>query len=413
MTNPTQCHEQAVLVALDIAKNKHDAVILLPSGKRLSMTVTNSLEGYQLLLDRCQPDHCQVHVAFEPTADYHRNIAYWLATHGCQCFLVSSLSSARAREMLFNTWDKNDRKDAGVILYLMQQGLMVPFHDPLLADVMDVQEISNTYHQVSLARTRCMNSLFNHYITLYFPEMERYFHSSRSEWFCRFLLKFPTPASITRYRCETFIKRAWDIVGRKVDKRHLLEELYAVAGRSIGLPVVAGSAAVATFRLQLTRFLELTNTRSQLEQQADTFLSSRPDYQRLRSIPGVGPIIALIILAESGDINRFGHYRQFLAFCGFNLSSQQSGARFGRYHLSKRGNSRLRYAFWLAATVAINMRENAFRQKYVRYVKQDPTDADLCRKARVAVAAKMARIAHAVVKQNVNYIGFYEVSHGT
>lgn len=177
--------------------------------------------------------------------------------------------------------------------------------------------------------------------------------------------------------------------------------------------MVLDSAAVATFKLQLTRFLELTTTRVKLEQQADTFLCSRSDYQHLRSIPGVGPIIALIILAESGDLKRFGHYRQFLAFCGFNLSAQQSGTKHGHYHLSKRGNSRLRYAFWLAATVAIKLRENAFRQKYTRYVKQNPTDADLCRKARVAVAAKMARIAHAVVKQDINYIGFYEVSHGT
>lgn len=413
MTEQTQCNKQILLVALDIAKKKHDALILFPSGKRLSTTVANSLEGYQLLLQRCQPDQFQIQVGFEPTADYHRNIAHWLATHGCQCFLISSLSSARAREMLFNTWDKNDRKDASVILYLMQQGLLQPFHDPLLAGVMDIQEISNTYHQISLARTRCMNSLFNHYITLYFPEMEHYFNSSRSEWFCRFLLKFPTPASITRYRCQTFVKRAWDVVGRKVSKQSKLEEIYTLAQQSVGLPVALDSVAVQTFKLQITRFLELTQLRKKLEQQADSFLSSRSDYHRLRSIPGIGPIIALIILAETGDLTRFSHYRQFLAFCGFNLSAQQSGSKRGAYRLSKRGNSRLRYAFWLAATVAISMKENAFRQKFVRYVQRDPTDADLCRKARVAVAAKMARVAHAVVKQNVNYIGFYEVSHGT
>lgn len=75
--------------------------------------------------------------------------------------------------------------------------------------------------------------------------------------------------------------------------------IHSVAGQSIGLPVVLGSAAVSTFKLQLTRFLELTTTRVKLEQQADTFLCSRSDYQHLRSIPGVGPIVALIILAES------------------------------------------------------------------------------------------------------------------
>jgi hypothetical protein len=41
-------------------------------------------------------------------------------------------------------------------------------------------------------------------LTLYFPEMERFYHASRSEWFCRFLCKFPTPQSIARYKIATF-----------------------------------------------------------------------------------------------------------------------------------------------------------------------------------------------------------------
>ena len=135
-----------VIVALDIAKKSHDAIILLPTGKRIHMKVANSQAGYALLLERCSPMENEVQVAFEPTADYHRNIAFWLAEAGCECFLVSSLTCARAREMLFNTWDKNDRKDAGVILYLVLQGLVEPFHDPLRSGIFDIQEISNTYH---------------------------------------------------------------------------------------------------------------------------------------------------------------------------------------------------------------------------------------------------------------------------
>jgi len=60
-----------------------------------------------------------------------------------------------------------------------------------------------------------------------------------------------------------------------------------------------------------------------------------------------------MIIAESGDLCRFAHYRQYLNFCGFNLSASQSGQRKGQYHLSKRGNARLRYAYWLAAVSAI------------------------------------------------------------
>jgi len=415
MTDRVNHSSPSVLVAIDIAKKSHDVLIHWPTGKTKAIKITNTLSGYKQLLDTvnstCPGQSLQV--GFEPTADYHRNIAYWLHTQGAACFLVSSLSCARAREMLFKTWDKHDRKDASVILYLMQQGMMKPFYDPLVADTMDLQELSNTYHQISLARTRCQHSLINHYLTLYFPEMERYLHNSRAEWFCRLMLKYPTPRSITRHRKATFIKRAWDVVGRKVAKQRFLEELYETAASSIGLPVEVSGIAVNTFKLQLQRYLELTLQRKALEQTADTLLSDRADYRHLRSLPGVGPIIALMIVAESGDLKRFSHYRQYLNFCGFNLSSIQSGQRQGRCQLSKRGNARLRYAYWLAAVSAVRQRENSFRYKYERYIHKDPDNADIKRKARVAVASKMARVAHALVKQNTDYRGFYEYGHGT
>jgi hypothetical protein len=295
----------------------------------------------------------------------------------------------------------------------MQQGLMQPFYDPLVAETMDIQELSNTYHQISLARTRCQHSLVNHYLTLYFPEMERYLHNSRSEWFCRLLLNYPTPRSITRYKQSTFVKRAWEVVGRKVAKQRFLEELYETATSSIGLPIDPTSLAASTFKLQLERYLTLSLQRSELEKTADNILLQRDDYRLLRTLPGVGPVIALMIIAESGDLKRFRHYRQYLNFCGFNLSAVKSGQQQGRYQLSKRGNARLRYAYWLAAVSATRQRENSFRYKYERYIRNDPDNADLKRKGRVAVATKMARVAHALVKQNTNYRGFYEFGHGT
>lgn len=401
------------LIALDIAKKHHDALIQLPSGKTISVRITNTLEGYKRLLSLAKVEPSSITVGFEPTSDYHRNIAYWLSQQGVNCHLVSSLSCARAREMLYNSWDKNDRKDSKVILYLLTSGLSKPFYDPLIASTMDIQEISNTYHQITIARTRCLNSLVNHYLTLYFPEAEQFLHASRAEWFCQFLLKFPTPLAITRYKQQTFVKRAWDVIGRKQYKQQFLEHLYDIARESIALPVSVASHSVETFKLQLRRYIELSQQRADLEKKSELFLAERADYQRLRTLPGVGPIIALMIIAESGDLNRFRHYRQYLAYCGFSLSSVQSGQRQSSYKLSKRGNARLRYAYWLAATNAIRQRENSFRHKYERYIRLNGSDSDNKRKAYTAVATKLARVAHAVVKKNVDYRGYFEVSHGT
>src|SRR3954449_8258511 len=100
-------------------------------------------------------------------------------------------------------------------------------------------------------------------------------------------------------------------------------------------------------------------------------LHESPDYKLLCRIPGVGPIHALTILAEAGDLRRFGHHRQFLKFCGLDLATCQSGTFRGRTKLSKYGNARLRRALWMAAQVAARQRDNSFRDKLGRYTARD------------------------------------------
>jgi transposase len=162
------------------------------------------------------------------------------------------------------------------------------------------------------------------------------------------------------------------------------------------------------FRLVIAEGRSLIRQRDLIEKQAHAVLATQADYQRLRQIPGIGPITALTVLAEAGDLRRFGHHRQFLKFCGLDLATYQSGQFRGQTKLSKFGNARLRRAFWVAAQVAIRQRDNSFRAKYERYIARDRDNADLKRKALIAVTAKMARTAHAVIKSGSDYRPFFE-----
>jgi transposase len=163
-------------------------------------------------------------------------------------------------------------------------------------------------------------------------------------------------------------------------------------------------------RVVLRQLLTLCQLRATIEERAEAILENNTDYQRLRCIPGIGPITALTILAEAGDLRRFSHHRQFLKFCGLDLATEQSGQFRGLTRLSKRGNARLRAVFWMAATVAVRMRENSFRAKFERYMKTDPHSVDRKRKAYVAVAAKIARVAYALVRSGADYRCFPEVA---
>ncbi len=222
------------------------------------------------------------------------------------------------------------------------------------------------------------------------------------------MASFPTPASIAALSEGEFQKQAWNLVGRKVSKKALLAEIYAAARRSIGVPVALESAAVAMFRLVLEQYLALNRLRERIAEQAGILLGDSPDSRRLMTVPGIGPANALTILAEAGDLRRFQHHRQFLSFCGLNLSTLQSGKSRGQSRISKYGNARLRTALWLAAQTAVRMRENSFRRKFELYVRRDPPDADLRRKAYTAVAAKLARVIFGLIKNGTDYRPFFE-----
>jgi transposase len=408
MTQTIISTEPRVLVAIDIAKVHNDVLVELPDGSRRKFKVANKLTDYQQFVAYLINLKVPCLIGFEATGNYHRPLAYYLGKEGFSLRLISSLAAAKTREALYNSWDKNDPKDAQVILHMMKTGVSQIYCDPMVHGTNELQELSKAYYQVSLRKVKVQHSMMTHYLPLYFPEAQKYFHSSRAEWFSSFLLRFTVPAIVLKYTKEDFISAAWDTTGRKVSKRAWLSDFYETARSSIGIPVPEDSEAVRMFRLVLEDHIDLCKMRQRIEQQAQGYMQDNEDYHRLQTIPGIGPITALTVLAETGDMRRFSHYKKFLKYCGLDLSTEQSGRFRGMSKLSKRGNSHLRLAFWVAATVAIRMQENTFRKKYESYIRTDPANKDLRRKAYTAVAAKMARVAYSVIKTGTDYRCFYE-----
>src|SRR3954447_18582814 len=150
------------LVAIDIAKDWNFALVQEPSGRRRSFKFANRSADHNEFVTYLHSLPGPVQIGLEPTGDYHRTIAYRLLTEGFQVVSISSLALARFREARFGTWDKNDPKDAQVILAMMAQGLVQVYWDPLFSGSHDWQELSNTYFQITLARTRLQHSLLLH-----------------------------------------------------------------------------------------------------------------------------------------------------------------------------------------------------------------------------------------------------------
>ena len=343
MTDLSIAHSEPVLAAIDISKARHEVLIAVPGKKRRRrLTVLNQLDEFNRLTATLTEYDRPVRVAFEATGNYHRALAFHLGAAGFEIKLVSSVALARTREALHNSWDKNDPKDAQVILHMMQIGNEQFYHDPLMQGTNDIQELSKTHNIISKSKTELWHRVLTHYLPLYFPEADRFHRSSRSDWFLAFLERYPSPHFIASMGKEAFIADAWETVGRRVSKERLLADVYETASVSVGLPVEPDSDAIRMFRMVLGEGRSLIAQRNKIEDRAVELLKDNPDYQLLTTIPGIGPINALTILAEAGNLRRFNHHRQFLKFCGMDLATIQSGTFRGQTKLSKYGNARLR-----------------------------------------------------------------------
>src|SRR6266699_2622542 len=77
-----------------------------------------------------------------------------------------------------------------------------------------------------------------------------------------------------------------------------------------------------------------------------------PRVKILTQLPGVGPFTALVILAETGDISRFGSARKLASWAGLTPTVRGSD-RIAHYgHISKQGSAWLRWVLCEAAQTA-------------------------------------------------------------
>ena len=76
----------------------------------------------------------------------------------------------------------------------------------------------------------------------------------------------------------------------------------------------------------------------------------------------------------------------------------QSGPFRGQTKRSKYANAQLHCTLWMSGQVAIVQRTNSFRDTFERSIAKDRHNKHLRRKAYTAIAAKMARTVHGIIK---------------
>jgi len=81
-----------------------------------------------------------------------------------------------------------------------------------------------------------------------------------------------------------------------------------------------------------------------LGQQAAGQLAGDRGHAALRELPGIGPVLAAVIIAEIGDITRFRRPGQLCSWAGLTPRHHESDLKVIRGHCSKQGSRLLRWA---------------------------------------------------------------------
>jgi transposase len=119
---------------------------------------------------------------------------------------------------------------------------------------------------------------------------------------------------------------------------------------------------------------ELKKAIGKVDRMINKHVASQPELAEmvrcLRTLPGVGRLTAVIILAELGDLRRYGTSRQVASFAGLNPKLFESGTSV-KYesHLSKQGPSRARKVLYMSA-MSVLRTQGPLRQHYDHLLAQ-------------------------------------------
>jgi transposase len=89
---------------------------------------------------------------------------------------------------------------------------------------------------------------------------------------------------------------------------------------------------------------ELSSEITMLSEVIADLLAGHRGYQVIQQLPGIGPVLAAVIVAEIGEVRRFGSAAQLCSWAGLAPRHRESDTKVIRGHVTKQGSRLLRWA---------------------------------------------------------------------
>ena len=365
-----------LLVGIDIAKAQHVAQIRLAHTRVLEakLTIPNTQAGFMAFWARLVGHPAasgapEIVCAVEPTGTYHQALATFLEAQGATVLFVSNHVAQLNRRTLDGTWGKSDPKDAHNLCDLLEQGKVLFYSlpdEPLAA----LQRLVRLLRRARVERSACRVRFKTTLLPQFGPAGDGL-----------------APAVVA---------------GLPAPLRALLPK--AAAG-ALAPPARAGAALRPALAYECTDLAaqltavqaRIAGIEAELVRRADRL----PAYTLLRTIPGIGPTIAAILVAEIGDIAWYTRFSQLRKLAGLDIVSVQTGQWTGSGRISKAGRALLRWALYQAAIGAT--RSPVWRARREALIAKRQGGRYAFFQANVELGAKLLRLVWGVWRSGRPY----------
>ena len=320
---------------IDVSKTSSEVAILVNGEKVHGYTILNDAIGFNRLLGDLKTVH-NPEIIFEATGVYSRRLQAFLEEYG---YAYTRLNPLEAKKQLDSLRvRKTDKIDAEKLA----KSQLVHNRKPTYVQeevYQHLRDLSCFYQNMTEDLVRTKNRLHK-VLQVTFPELENLLSTPTGEQYWNLVMAFP---------CNEFVlslsqSNLCEIIRQSTSKRisekriaYLTDKLIKLAKQSF-CAVKKTSPMLEEVRYYAQELLRLSERRQVVLNDMVTLAQPLPEYDILRSIPGIAETTATSIIGELGDIRRFQSSNQINAFIGIDLRHYESGNFLAKEHITKRGN---------------------------------------------------------------------------
>lgn len=391
------------VIGLDISKDESHGQAFFERGKPYKGTFhfTHTRDGLEKLLQVIQEvEHASIQrpwLILEATGHYQSPVVQFLEEHHYMYIVINPLISNRIRKSNLRKV-KTDAADAYLLGELFYKEEFETYKKRGV-QLLNLRYLTRQYE--SLSKMCVQTKLqFQAVLDQVFPAYKGVFGAMYSGVSLRFLSEFPTSYLVLQTTEETLKAKIKEMLatkrGRSEDWINERVKRLLDAAKQNPFEQTLYASHLINLKVLIALILQYQEHLVALEQNINALAKEIEEYDLIQSIPGIGNKIAATILSEVGEIERFDHPKQLVAFAGIDPSVFSSGKFTAtRNRITKRGSRQLRYALVMAVQCGL-IRSRNMRIK--EFYDRKRAEGKPHKVALVACANKLVHWIHAILK---------------